>query len=159
MKQIMIIIIVGNIISASTLEVLSRGKTELNIEKNKNFKINIKHTKKEKTYRKVTIKNDGIDRSVQVEVVSNILKNGNTLDKLHSKLGLIIDFKDKNLNIEAFSIRYNLKLKHQMAIGYYIFENKSTHSDIDIVEDILTSKMKENILTIKPNWPLMMKQY
>lgn len=182
MKYIMTILILGSsAITAAKLEVVSRGNVDLSAyesvshkntksdiyQKESKSQANKNSNKEEKNYTKVTIKEGGINRTVLVEDVSNSAlptSDDNTTkilkrNKLHSRVGLIVDFKDKNVNIEEFAIQYDLKFKRKMSIGYYIFENKSTQEDIEIVKAILSTKMKDSIITIKPNWSLQMRPF
>jgi hypothetical protein len=81
-----------------------------------------------------------------------------TISKKHyrsnaHKYGLIIKFTDiENLDIEDFEAKYDLKFKEKLSIGYYIFENLSSLSDLDLIEKIIESE--KNLYTIKQNQPL-----
>ncbi len=79
--------------------------------------------------------------------------------KLNSKDGLLITFKDKSIDIEAFEKKFNLKLQKKLQIGYYIFKNSSKFTDIILINSILASKEGSKIETIKPNWKMKMEKY
>ena len=78
--------------------------------------------------------------------------------KLNSKDGFLIVFVDDR-DIKAFEIRFNVKLKEKLQIGYYIFENHSKFSDIELMNTILASSEGKNIETIKPNWKMQMTKF
>jgi len=99
-----------------------------------------------------TILQDGVKRRV---VVSNTngLKIVSKSAKDSSKDGVIVEFNDSSaVNIAAFEAKYGLKFKKKLVIGYYIFLNKSSKTDLEIVDDIM--KNESNIKTLKPNWKL-----
>jgi len=78
--------------------------------------------------------------------------------KLNSKDGFLIVFVDDG-DMEAFETRFNVKLKEKLKIGYYIFENHSKFSDIELMNTILASSEGKNIETIKPNWKMQMIKF
>lgn len=164
MKKLLYISILGcTLLSAGTMEVVSEGKVKS--EELIQIKTNtVEQNTKE--YQKVMIKDGGITREVHVEIkdkekiLSNVNKDNtnikkNKLDKLNSHVGLLVKFKTKPVNLDAFSSKFGLKLKaHMKEIGYYVFENKSAIVDIEIVSNILQSNIANNIMTVKPNWPM-----
>lgn len=105
------------------------------------------------SYTKVIIMDKGVKRTVLIPK-DNIAKNKmNTMkaEQATSKDGVIISFKDSSkTSISVFEAKYNLKLKHKLVIGYYIFTNLSKFTDVQIVEEII--KNETNIETVKPNW-------
>lgn len=104
-------------------------------------------------YKKVIILEKGVKRTILVpkdDTVKNKM-NSTRVEQAKSKDGLIVSFKDPStMSISAFESKYNLKLKHRLRIGYYIFINTSLLTDLQIVEEITTNET--NIETVKPNW-------
>ena len=111
----------------------------------------------------IKIKENNTTRSMLVPVeeidLTGITRETAVNNKLNSKDGLLINFIDKNTNIEAFELSFNVKLKEKLQIGYYIFENNSASSDMVLMNTILASNEGENIETIKPNWKMQMKKF
>ena len=118
----------------------------------------------QKEYIKVKIKDGGVLRTMLVEkkrpklearsISSNSKQKPAKLDKLNSKVGIIVSFKDKTTDIDTFASRYNIKLKTKMKIGYYIFENSTSYTDIVLIQNILADDTNNKIDTIRPNWPM-----
>ena len=77
---------------------------------------------------------------------------------LSSKEGFLIVFVDDS-KIAAFETRFDVKLKEKLQIGYYIFENHSNFSDVELMNMILSSSEGKNIETIKPNWKMKMRKF
>ena len=109
----------------------------------------------ENKYYTIVILENGVIRK------KNILKDKNaksgfnaySADHLDSKEGIIIKFKNSSkVSINEFEIKYSLKLKEKLVIGYYIFSNESSSSDIEIVSQIINNE--SNIKTVKPNWKM-----
>ena len=159
MKKLLWISILGTIlVYAGEMRVISEGKVKaedlIQIKQN----IATQSNAKLKEYKKVIIKDGGVEREINVEIKDEaftLLKdNKNKLDKLNSHVGLLVKFKNESIDMDAFSSRFELKLKADMKeIGYYIFENKSKMTDIQIVNNILQSNIAHVTMTVKPNWP------
>lgn len=163
MKKILILVIMGaSIVSAATLEVVESGVVDsATLSSVREMDTNTEESTVE--YKDVKVKDAGTEYTIQVEIKKddpskNVTKKDEAedtpLDKLHSKVGVILKFKNKNVDIVAFSEKFGLKLKERLVIGYYIFENTSNLTDILLVENILLSDMSTSIDTIRPNWPL-----
>ena len=74
----------------------------------------------------------------------------------NTKNGVLVAFKNTSLlSVSEFEARYGLKLKSKMAIGYYVFENRSSKGDAQIIADIIANE--SNVKTVKPNWKLRNK--
>jgi hypothetical protein len=114
-------------------------------------KIKAKNTQE---YKSVVVLENGVKRKVRVVDADSKLKTTNTtLQNKDSKDGVIVSFKDDSkVSLEAFERKYGLKFKKKLIIGYYIFENNSKMSDIDIVSAIINDE--SNIKTVKPNWKM-----
>jgi hypothetical protein len=112
-------------------------------------------------YKEVKIKDGGVEQIMLVEIkkstdsnISTLTTQSATVDRLASKEGIIIDFKTLPLPIKEFEKMFNLKLKEKLQIGYYIFENQSTLSDIELIDTILKSEIKESLKTVRPDWKM-----
>ena len=90
-----------------------------------------------------------------------VLENGvqrtfypsSTEQELIKKEGVIVSFSDESkLSLNEFESKYGLKLQTKMRIGYYIFENISSKTDVQIVKDIIQNET--NVKTVKPNWKM-----
>ena len=106
-------------------------------------------------YEKATILENGVKRIVRVQHTKTKLRTTSNImvEDKNSKDGVIVSFKDdSNISLKDFELKYNLKFKTKLAIGYYIFENHSTRGDIEIVDSII--KNESNIKTVKPNWKM-----
>ena len=111
-------------------------------------------------YTKVIIMDKGVKRT-------GLIAKENTLDskmssmkaeQATSKDGVVLKFKDSSqASVSAFEAKYNVKLKHQLTSGYYIFENISKLTDVQIVEEII--KNETNAVTVKPNWKMTNKPF
>ena len=97
----------------------------------------------------ITIIDNGIERKIAIPSTSN----GISARMIETqKKSIIIAFKKGvNIDLEAFSRKYKIKLEKKLSIGYYIFQNKSTLSDIELVSTI-QKENKNRIKTIRPNW-------
>ncbi len=96
----------------------------------------------------LTILEKGVRRHLSFSQRHTINKQQDT-----SKEGIILAFKNPtHITISEFETKYSLKFKTKMTIGYYIFENHSSRSDMEIVSDIIANE--NNIKTVKPNWRL-----
>lgn len=72
---------------------------------------------------------------------------------LEAKKGVLIHFKKgAKVDIGALEATYGLKLKEKLKSGYYIFDNLSAYSDVELIHTIMKNERK-NISTVKPNWP------
>ena len=109
----------------------------------------------ENKYYTIVILENGVIRK------KNILKDKNTksgfnaysADHLDSQDGIIVKFENSSkVSINEFEIKYSIKLKEKLVIGYYIFSNESSNSDIEIVSKIINNE--SNIKTVKPNWKM-----
>jgi len=99
-------------------------------------------------YTTVTILDKGIKRKISV---SKKISTTNKSNQLNSKEGIIVSFKNPSqITISEFETKYELKLKTKLVIGYYIFQNISKYSDVQIVGNIIENET--NIQTVKPNW-------
>ena len=111
-------------------------------------------------YTKVIIMDKGVKRTVLIpkdDTVDNKMSSMKA-EQATSKDGVILKFKDPSqTSISAFEAKYNVKLKHQLASGYYIFENTSKLTDAQIVEEII--KNETNAVTVKPNWKMTNKPF
>ena len=108
----------------------------------------------EKTYTEAIILDEGIKRIIHVPKDANITSKASTYEAIQTpskKEGVMVSFrKTDGISIGAFEAKYGLKLQEKLAIGYYIFENISDKSDMEIVQDII--KNESAVKTVKPNW-------
>ena len=107
----------------------------------------------EKNYQTFTILDKGVKRTIYLTTEENnkSMMNIATSVSKDIKEGVVIRFKDPSTtSLEDFEEKYGLKLKKKLIIGYYIFENRSSLSDMEIIANIL--KNEPNIETVKPNW-------
>lgn len=99
----------------------------------------------------VTIIDNGVERKINISTVNSGVKARMVSRKKESH-NLIVAFKKgSKVNLSDFAQKYNLKLKKKLVIGYYIFLNESSMTDIELIEKI----SKENraiVKTIRPNW-------
>jgi len=153
-KNISIIVLISSMLSASTLTIIESG--DVNNSELEAVALATPQSKVKKNYKEVTLKSKGKTYTIQVEV-----KNHNNtqdtskdtiLDKLQSKVGFIISFKNIT-DIDTFAATFDLKMVEKMAIGDYIFENKSNMTDIVLIQKILSSSFNDRIVSIAPNWP------
>jgi len=168
MKKVLSIVIIGvSMIGAATLEIVESGIVDSSelvsvkaMDENIEEKLSIE-------YKEVKVKDGGVEYTEKVEVIkkspstktsvqvnSKKFKEDVPLDKLNSKIGVILEFKNSMIDIKTLEERFGLKLKEKLEIGYYIFENVSSLTDVLLVSKILASDMNNEIETIRPNWPL-----
>jgi hypothetical protein len=167
MKKILSIVIMGaSIMYAATLEVVEHGMVDS--AEQASVKVMDANTEEESAveHKEVKVKDGGVEYSKQVEVIKKSTSKTSVqttseqsteevpLDKLNSKVGVILAFKNNTVDIKEFEARFELKLKEKLVIGYYIFENVSSLTDVLLVSKILASDMNNKIETIRPNWPL-----
>jgi len=109
----------------------------------------------QKNYTEVIILEKGVKRKINIpkdDKVKNTFSPYSAKEAT-SQEGIIISFKNKSqIVISEFETKYGLKLKTKLVIGYYIFQNISKDSDVQIVENII--KNETNIETVKPNWKM-----
>ncbi len=99
----------------------------------------------------ITVLDKGVKRQIPLPPVSSSQKKsiGHTI----TQNGVLVAFKNTSLlSVSEFETRYGLKLKSKMAIGYYVFENRSGRDDAEIITDIIAHG--NNVKTVKPNWRL-----
>lgn len=114
----------------------------------------------DKNYTKVIIMDKGVKRTVLIpkDDAVNTMMSPMKAEQATSKDGVIVKFKDPSeASITAFEAKYNVKLKHQLASGYCIFENTSKMTDAQIVEEVINNET--NTLTVKPNWRMTNKPF
>ena len=114
----------------------------------------------EKNYTKVITLDKGVKRTLLIPK-EDALKSSTapySAKQATAKQGIVIRFKKPaKVDMEAFTAKYGLKLHTKLVIGYYIFENHSAQSDIELLNTIM--KHENNIETIKPNWPKNKQPY
>ena len=119
------------------------------------FAQKVKIEEMQKNYTEVIILEKGVKRKINIpkdDKIKNTLSSYSAKEAT-SQEGIIVSFKKlAQISISEFETRYGLKFKTKLVIGYYIFQNISEHSDIQIVEDIM--KNETNIETVKPNWKM-----
>ena len=86
------------------------------------------------------IKDGGIIRNISIPI-SKYRDN--------RRVGIIVKFNSNKIDLERFQSTYSLKFIEKLSIGYYIFSNHSTFSDIDLVGNII--EKERDIKTIKVN--------
>jgi len=102
----------------------------------------------EKNHTEATILEGGIKRTILIRKDSTLSAKSTTPS---TKQGVILSFWDDNsVSVGDLERRYGLKLQEKLMIGYYIFENISDKSDMEVVEAII--KDERDIKTVKPNW-------
>ena len=119
------------------------------------FAQKVKTEEMQKNCTEVIILEKGVKRKINIPKDDKIKNTFNpySAKEATSQEGIIVSFKKlAQISISEFETRYGLKFKTKLVIGYYIFQNISEHSDIQIVEDIM--KNETNIETIKPNWKM-----
>ncbi len=111
---------------------------------------------------KIKVKDNGVDSFILIPERDSTkigTLSPNKDDKLNLKKGIMIVFKDTEVSTEAFETLFNIKFKEKLQSGYYIFENPSTLSDIQLMESILKSENGEKIKTIRPNWEMGVRKF
>jgi len=106
-------------------------------------------------YTQVIFLDKGIKRKVLIPNDSSIkadpLEYPNK--QLHAKEGIIIKFNTiTDINVAQLELKYGLKLQTTILGKYLIFENNSSKTDIEIINDIILNE--PNIQTLKPNWTM-----
>jgi hypothetical protein len=107
----------------------------------------------EENYIQIIILDKGVKRKIYIPKDDTLKNkfNPHTAKQLSTKDGIIISFKDPvQIPMSEFEAKYGLKLQKKLLIGYYIFQNISGYSDIQIVGKII--KNEPNVKTVKPNW-------
>jgi len=84
------------------------------------------------------IKDGGVVRSISIPKYRDI-----------KRVGIIVKFSSNKIDLDRFQSTYQVEFVERLSIGYYIFNNNSSLSDIDLVEEILENE--KDIETIKPN--------
>ena len=104
----------------------------------------------------ITIIDNGVEREIFVldNIQKKTLKARMTGVNNTSTSGITIAFKKgTKINIKEFEKKYNLTLKKKLVIGYYIFQNRSSLTDIKLILKIAQENRKI-IKTVRPNWGL-----
>jgi len=97
----------------------------------------------------ITIIDNGIERKIALPSIPNGI-SARMIEQ--NKKSIILAFKKGvTIDIDAFSKKYNLQLKKRLSIGYYIFQNKSSLTDLELISTI-QKENKNRIKTIRPNW-------
>ncbi len=96
----------------------------------------------------ITILDNGIVRKIEIDSTYKMEARG--INPTQQK-GLIVKLQ-KGVDPLAFAQKFQLKLKKALKIpNYYIFENKSDKSDLELIAKII-KEAKEKIVTIRPNY-------
>ncbi len=106
-------------------------------------------------HQQAVILDGGVKRTIHIAKDSQLKSKMNSYDakRITSKDGVIVNFIDSSyLSVDEFAKKYGLKFKQRLMIGYYIFDNVSQLSDLQIVEKIITNET--NVETVKPNWKM-----
>ena len=109
----------------------------------------------ETNYTEVIILDKGIKRKIHIPKDDTLKNKFNSYSakQATSQEGIIVSFKKPSqISISEFEIKYGLKLKTKLVIGYYIFQNISKDSDVQIVRNIIENET--NVKTVKPNWKM-----
>ena len=102
-------------------------------------------------YQKIIILDKGVRRVMMIQTEGPAKKNTYSAENLRAKSGILVSFNNvSDVSIGDFEKKYGLKLKEKMIIGYYIFDNVSKYSDVEILERIINDET--NIKSVKPNW-------
>lgn len=114
---------------------------------------NVKIQMNEKNYIKFITLDKGIIRTILIPK-DDSFKTKTTpysVKQINAKQGIIIRFKSPSPEyIDEFKTKYGLKFHTKLFIDYYIFQNLSKQSDIQLINNIIENET--NIETIKPNW-------
>lgn len=119
------------------------------------FAQKVKTEAMQKNYTEVIILEKGVKRKINIPKDDKIKNTFSpySAKEATSKEGIIVSFKKPSqVSISEFETKYGLKLKTKLVIGYYIFQNISESSDVQIVGNII--KNETNIQTVKPNWKM-----
>jgi hypothetical protein len=99
----------------------------------------------------ITILDKGIKR--RLIVPSSQISAKSTVSQLQTQEGVVVQFKDNSLiSIQEFEATYDLRLRTTLLETYYVFDNLSKLSDVQLVGKIIAGET--NLLTVKPNWKL-----
>ena len=113
----------------------------------------------ESQYEKVVIIDNGTER-IHYVPKKNETSAQNTAegaDELTTQLGLVVEFQNQDINIQAFADKYKLSLATVLIKQYYIFKNETkSDTDIQLMRNILKQDA-DLIKSIKPNWPFKNK--
>jgi len=104
----------------------------------------------------VTIIDNGVERQIFIPDTAQKknIKARMVGDSSSAPAGIMVAFKKgAKIDIKNFEKKYNLKLKKKLLIGYYIFNNNSDMSDLELIAKI-SKNSKTKIKTIRPNWGL-----
>lgn len=104
------------------------------------------------SYKEVTVLDKGVKRKIRIpkDDTQKEKYNLHTSKQLSSQKGIIVSFKNPPVSVVDMEEKYGLKLQKKLLTGYYIFQNVSQYSDIQIVERMM--KNETNLKTVKPNW-------
>ena len=98
----------------------------------------------------VTIIDNGVERKIEIAESNSSAK----ARMVQESTGVVVAFKKgAKVNLSEFAKKYNLKLKKKLVIGYYIFLNESSMTDIELIEKI-SKENRDIIKTVRPNWGL-----
>lgn len=102
----------------------------------------------------IIILDKGVKRTMNIQTEGTAKNKAYSTNQLTVKKGILVSFKNiTNVSIDDFEKKYGLKLKEKMIIGYYIFDNNSNYSDVEIIEKIIADEV--NIKSVKPNWKML----
>lgn len=97
----------------------------------------------------ITIIDNGVERKIALPSAPNGV-NARAIQT--EQKSIIVAFKKgAAVDIAAFSSQYNLVLTKKLSIGYYIFKNKSSLSDITLIS-LIQKENRARLKTIRPNW-------
>ena len=97
----------------------------------------------------ITIIDNGVERKISIPTAPNGISARMVESRQKS---IIVAFKKGvHIDLAAFSRKYSIKLQKKLSVGYYIFENKSNLSDLELITTI-QKENKSRIKTIRPNW-------
>lgn len=75
--------------------------------------------------------------------------------KFSNDVEILVKFS-KDINIDNFTAKHELKLIRKMVTGHYIFINQSKYTPMDLIKKIIDEE--SIVLSIFPNWQLNMKK-
>ena len=97
----------------------------------------------------ITIIDNGVERKIAIPAAPNGISARVIENRQKS---IIIAFKKgTHVDLAAFSRKYSIELQKKLSIGYYIFQNESSLSDLELISTI-QKENKSQIKTIRPNW-------
>ncbi|HGZ70015.1 MAG TPA: hypothetical protein ENL00_03260 [Nitratifractor sp.] len=97
----------------------------------------------------ITIIDNGVERKISLPSAPNGV-NARAI-QTEQKSIMVAFKKGAAVDIAAFSSQYNLVLTKKLSIGYYIFKNKSSLSDITLIS-LIQKENRARLKTIRPNW-------